>query len=148
MWNEIVTEEDISKFLCLYGNFHDSCIKEIRYVSGAFVNHDFAMSPFNVQRTVDIVFQRQHRSPSVIMLRFIGLNVLRLAPHNVNYTCEIHDAKLFRQDGLYYWADSCDIGNEIEAYEGTWVCSDKIEWLMIDECIGNNEIFTTKLEGC
>lgn len=145
MWNEIKTEEDINSFIGLFGHFHDSCIKEIRYVSGAFVDKDLSMNPVNDKRTVDMVFQRQYKNPMAIVIRFNGLAVLHLAPCNDNYTCEIHDATVFFKNGYTYWAD-CNgrIENEIERYDGTWICAEKIQWRIIDECIGNDEIFQAK----
>ena len=47
MWNEITTAEDIVNFMNMFGYFHDSCIKEIKYVNGAFVNEDLGMHPIN-----------------------------------------------------------------------------------------------------
>ena len=33
MWNEIITEADAEKFVNRVYGFHDSCIKELNYVS-------------------------------------------------------------------------------------------------------------------
>ena len=35
MWNEIITEADARKFVDRVYGFHDSCIKELNYISGA-----------------------------------------------------------------------------------------------------------------
>lgn len=40
MWNKIVNNEDINDFIKTVSGFHDSCIKEMKYVSGAYVNED------------------------------------------------------------------------------------------------------------
>ncbi len=147
MWNEIVTEEDISGFMSMFGHFHDSCIKEIRYVSGAFVEKDLSMNPINDKRIVDMIFQRQYENPMAIAIRLSGLKVLHLVPCNDNYTCEIHEATVFFKNGYAYWVD-CNIGteNELECYDGTWVCAKKIQWRIMDEYMGSNEIFKAKFE--
>jgi len=146
MWNEIFTEEDISNLMGLFGDFHDSCIKEIRYVSGAFVNHNLSMNPVNNMRMVDMVVQRQYRNPMAIVIRFTGVKMLHLAPHDDKYTCEIHGASMFIKNENIYWADCCEAINEIESYDGTWICADKAQWRIIDECIGSNNVFDAKYE--
>ena len=40
MWNEIRSEQDIRDFMDKVYAFHDSCIKEMHYVSGASVDAD------------------------------------------------------------------------------------------------------------
>lgn len=39
--------------------FHDSCIKEIKYVSGCYVDRERSMQPINSIRKVEVVFQSQ-----------------------------------------------------------------------------------------
>ena len=147
MWNEITAPEDMTGLMSAFGNFHDSCIKEIRYVSGAFVAENLAMNPVNSKRIVDVVFQRQYKNPTAIVLRFVGLNVLHLAPCNDNYTCEIHGAAAFFRCGRVYWADCADAADgEIESLGGTWICADKLRWRAADECIGEHEIFGASFE--
>ncbi len=42
MWNEITNEEDLQSFMkCMYF-FHDSCIKELKYISGAYVDENLS----------------------------------------------------------------------------------------------------------
>ena len=146
MWNEISTAEDISNLMCLFGGFHDSCIKEIRYVSGAFVNSDLSMNPINNMRIVDIVVQRQYKNPTAIVMRFVGVSMLHLAPYDDKYTCEIYDASMFLKNGNIYWADCNEAAGEIEDYDGTWICADKAQWRIIDEFIGNSAVFAAEYE--
>lgn len=40
MWNEITTEKELNNFLDVMCYFHDSCLKEIKYISGAYVNEN------------------------------------------------------------------------------------------------------------
>ena len=47
MWNEIRSEQDIRDFMDKVYAFHDSCIKEMHYVSGASVDADLRMYPLN-----------------------------------------------------------------------------------------------------
>lgn len=53
----------------MYG-FHDSCIKEMKYVSGAYVMDDLSMHPINEKRNISVLIQRQFENPSVIEMEF------------------------------------------------------------------------------
>ena len=44
IWNEIVTEEDISNLNNLYGYFEDSVIVSMNYISGNSINDEFVES--------------------------------------------------------------------------------------------------------
>jgi hypothetical protein len=41
MWNEINSNEDLSNFMDMHYGFHDSCLKELKYISGAYANEKF-----------------------------------------------------------------------------------------------------------
>ena len=130
MWHEIKTKDDIQSFMDVFGHFHDSCIKEINYVSGAFVDEDLSMSPVNDKRELEVIFQRQVYNPTTIEMCFCGLVKLNLEPVGINYTCEIHGAILVQKDGCFYWFDS-DIP-DMENYNGTWICAKGLRWRIID----------------
>ena len=140
-WNEINNEKDLNDFLYTCGGFHDSCLKELRYVSGAFVDEKFAMYPVNDQRKLYIIFQQQSRNSTVIELEFSRLVELHLNPNDENYTCEILDASLFFEDGKVYWGDSDWFETKRETYDGTWLCAEKVRWRILDFGIGEKEIY-------
>jgi hypothetical protein len=131
MWNEIFTDNDIDMLMKFYDEFHDSCIKEITYISGAYVNSDLSMFPVNNERILKITFQRQSK-PITIELEFSGLIKLNLSPNNQEYTCEISDATLIFDNGCIYWGDCSDLKGDFEKYDGTWVCSNKLRWKIVD----------------
>lgn len=141
MWNKINTEQELDNFLELCGGFHDCCLKELRYISGAFVNQNLGMYPINDQRKLYIVFQRQYENLTTIEIEFSGLVKLHLCPNDESYTCEILDAPMFFEDGKIYWADSDWFKEQRERYEGTWLCAEKVRWRNVDEYIGNKEIY-------
>lgn len=70
VWNEIITAKDLTDFLELYDGFHDCCLKELRYISGAFVGKDLSMNPVNTKRKLSILFQRQSEDKPVVELEF------------------------------------------------------------------------------
>ena len=47
MWKEIKTNGDIQSFMDLVCCFHDGCIKEMHYLSGAYVDEGLSMYPLN-----------------------------------------------------------------------------------------------------
>ncbi len=75
-WNSINTKDDIDKLMNVFGNFHDSCIKEVHYISGAYVNKDLEMNAINKRRNVTVVFQRQESNPSTIEVIFEKISKL------------------------------------------------------------------------
>ena len=100
MWNEIIDEKDIQNFMNKVGFFHDSCIKEMKYYSGAYVNDNLAMYPINDKRILNVIIQRQFKELSMIELQFIGLKYLNLFPTSEEYTCEIFESTMFIKDGF------------------------------------------------
>ncbi len=142
MWNEIISENDLNDFLVRFGYFHDSCIKEIKYIGGAYVNEDLSMYPINSQRTARIIFQRQYRDPSVIEMEFIGVSQLSLFPPDEKYTCEILDATMIRQEDRIYWCDCGGLSEtDLKDYQGALICASRVRWRAADEYIGKKEIY-------
>ena len=143
MWNEIVNENDLTDFMDTHYGFHDSCLKELKYISGAYVHENLSMHPINEQRILRVVIQRQFKNPSVIEMEFSGLKELRLNPFDENYTCEIHDALMILKDGYIYWCDCGDLSeDDLDDYGGTLICASKVRWRPVDECLGPKEIYT------
>ena len=133
MWIEIKNENDLKIFLNAYGGFHDCCLKELRYISGAFVNQNLEMHATNDLRKLSMVFQRQSQYATVIELEFIGLEKLNLCPSTEEYTCEILDVEMFYEENKIYWGDSEWFKIKRENYEGTWLCAQKARWRTLDK---------------
>lgn len=140
MWNDIRTPEELEQFLGMVQYFHDSCIKEMHYCSGAYVTEELSMHPINDQRVLRVIIQRQFHPMSVIELQFSGLKYLRLNPVDPRYTCEILDATMFLQDKLIYW---CDMGGlsetDVDSYDGTVICACALRWREIDGGLGKSD---------
>ena len=144
MWNEIANEKDLYIFMDAIYGFHDSCLKEIKYISGAYVNEKLNMLPVNNQRILHMIIQRQFENPSVIEMQFEGLKYLKLFPNDENYTCEILDATMIVKEDCVYWCDCGGLSEkDIESYTGTVICASKVRWRAVDEYIGPNEIYVT-----
>ena len=131
-WNEILSEQDLAEFAAMTGHFHDSCIKELRYVSGAYVDENLNMYPLNDRRVLRMVAQCQSREHPVVELEFAGLKALSLSPVGTDYTCEISEAVMRMKDGCFYWSDGGD----------TTVCAEKLRWrLLSGDRLGDKEIY-------
>ena len=142
MWNEIIDEKDIHNFMNEVGFFHDGCIKEMRYYSGAYVDNKMAMYPVNDKRILNVIIQRQYEDLSMIELQFIGLKYLNLFPNNEEYTCEILDSKMLIKDGFIYWCDCGELSEEdFKDYEGTLICAAKLRWRAIENRMGQEEYY-------
>lgn len=132
MWEIIHTNGEILKFMESVCYFHDSCIKEISYISGAYVSENLSMHPLNDRRVLRVVIQRQYEQNSMIEMEFQGLKHLKLFPANESYTCEILDATMIMKDGNIYW---CDCGNvpesDLDDYAGTLICASGFRWRII-----------------
>ena len=131
MWIDIISQDDINSLMEVYGGFHDSCITEIHYVSGAFVAKDLAMNAINDLRALRITFQRQECNPQGIEVEFSGLVKLHLEPSDPNYTCEILDVSFFYDRGMLCWGDSNWFEVQRDKYIGTWLQAKSAKWRVI-----------------
>ena len=132
MWETIHTNDEILKFMESVCHFHDSCIKEISYISGAYVSENLSMHPLNVRRVLRVVIQRQYEK------EFQGLKHMKLFPVDESYTCEILDSTMIMKDGNFYW---CDCGNvsesDLDDYAGTLICASGFRWRSIENHMGD-----------
>lgn len=145
MWNEINNQNDMDLFMEEMYGFHDSCIKEFKYLGGAYVEEELSMYPINEQRVLSLIIQRQFKDPSVLEMQFIGLQRLNFFPIDENYTCEIHDATMLFKDDYIYWLDCGGIPEEdFEDYEGMLICASKLRWRAADKYLGPEEVYVNR----
>lgn len=145
MWNEINNGSDLMHFMNLMGSFHDSCIKEMKYVSGAYVDDDLSMYPVNDCRILKVIIQRQYRDNPMIEMEFWGLKRLQLQPWDDQYTCEIQDATMEFKDDLIFWCDGGEVSEmDLGKYDGTMICAAKLRWRSIDNCMGPDDFFPSR----
>lgn len=146
MWNEITNEEGLQSFMKFMNSFHDSCIKELKYISGAYVDENLSMYPVNDQRVLKVIFQRQYAEYPMIELEFKGLKYLKLFPVDDQYTCEILDSTLILKNNCVYWADCGELSKEdIENYRGTIICASKLRWRSINGFMGKEMFFNSPI---
>ena len=134
MWYVVNSMEDISYLMTQFGNFHDSVLTELKYISGAYVNKDQTMVPLNLKREVSVVFQRQSEKLSSVELVFEGVKSIHLLPSIPDNSCEIFGAQILKYDGRFYWVDT-DFGvsflDDISQYSGNLISGEKLKWRSI-----------------
>ncbi|MBQ7761142.1 MAG: hypothetical protein IJ400_03695 [Clostridia bacterium] len=142
MWETIATNDEILKFMEKVCYFHDSCIKEISYISGAYVDENLSMHPLNDRRVLRIVIQRQYEKNSMIEMEFQGLKHLKLFPCDESYTCEILNSTMIMKNGAIYWCDGGDLSkSDLDDYAGTLICASKLKWRSIENHMGEKEFY-------
>ncbi len=147
MWMDIENELELSEFMKHHLYFHDSCIKEIKYISGAYVSDDLSMHPVNDKRILEMVIQRQYENDSAIVMQFFGVKCVKIFPVDENYTCELLGATMLFKNGCIYWCDCDDISkDDIENYDGTLVCAEKIRWKASNHLLGAKEIYISVID--
>lgn len=146
MWHEINTDEELIQFMNQMDFFHDSCIKEMNYLSGAYVCDDLSMFPLNNHRVLRVVIQRQNENYPMIEMEFQGLKSLRLIPVDENYTCEILESTMVIQDGDVYWCDcGCLLENNLDVHTGTLICASRLRWRAINGFMGEKAFYRSDM---
>lgn len=148
MWNEIRDENTLQEFMETIGYFHDSCIKEMKYVSGAYVNDDLSMHPVNDRRILHMLIQRQYEENSMIEIEFEGVKWLKLVPADEQYSCEILDATMIIKEDCIYWCDCGGLAeDELKDYDGTLICASKVRWRSVSGSMGKQEFYRQESIG-
>ncbi len=129
MWHEVVCQKELDEFLEKVYDLHDSCIAELRYISGAYVDENRAMYPFNDKRNLRVLIHQQCKDHPVIEMEFPKLKYLKLVPVDDNYTCEIGGISMAIWDGFFYWCDCSNVPiAEMQNYDGTVICASGFRW--------------------
>jgi len=148
-WIKIKNDNDIAQFMELYGFFHDSCIKEIKYISGMYVDNKLSMYPLNSKRDLSIIFQRQWKDPSTIEVIFEKIESLHLNPANEDYDGIIFNAYMCFENNKIVWFDCNDFENDdyemMYNYSNiTWVSASSIKYRIAENYLGKADIYINK----
>jgi len=128
----------------LHYGFHDSCVKELKYISGAYGDEDW-MHVINNLRILKVVFHGRFKNSDVIEMEFIGLKYIKMYPTDEKYTCEIFDATMILKEDCIFWCDEGGMSeDDLGSYEGTLICASKVRWRAIYDCIGQSEFYLSR----
>lgn len=130
MWNIIKNKKDIENLIEIFGNFHDSCLKELHMWTDHYVDEELSMHVNSELDThVRMLFQRQYENPSAIELLFEEVTGIEIYPSTVNYVDIILDAKIIYKDDIIYWAASEEwTPEESEDLAISWIGAKKVKW--------------------
>jgi hypothetical protein len=121
-WKNLETQSDIDELMQSLDNFHDSCIKDLKYTSGTYVDEDFSMI-MNTDPVVNLFIQRQSEFMTTIEFCLEGVSQFHIN-NSLDSTLEIFEASFFEKEGNFYWHSSDDIEDESAT---SFVCK-KIKW--------------------
>lgn len=139
---EINSDYDVEQLMKDVVFFHDSCIKEIVYISGGYVDENRAMNPFDSVKSLIIIFQSQVAKYRTFELKFEGVVQMNLVPKADDYDNIIYDAALIRNNELYYWAEWGNFKvEEPNNSSGTWISAAKVSWRPIELKKGEHPIY-------
>jgi len=128
-FRKICTDKDIMDFMKEFDFFHDSCIKEIHYISGCFVTNDRSMHPINSKRKLSIVFESQQAKCKSIELLFDKIAELHLIPETEEYDCIIRGVSFKRINDFFYWANWMDFSlDDLPIDFGTYIIAKSVSW--------------------
>ena len=129
-WHYVNKLHDIEFILEQTRGFHDSVLKELTYLSGAYVDNKNNMHCTDSIRQVAMRFDSQWcRSVEMV---FEGVVALNLRPYSDNESSYLYDASFFIQNETVFFFDSQI--NEIDnSYEGTWIASYGLRWRFYGE---------------
>ena len=127
-WNYVETQQDIDSILEQTSAFHDSVLKELDYISGAYVDENNSMYCSDSERRIKVRFDSQWCRP--IEMIFEGVTELNLRPASDNYSSNIYGATLLLQNAsIFFCDDTIDDINEL--YTGTWIKAYSLRWRFV-----------------
>ena len=147
-WTQIKNQKDIDDLMEKFDYFHDSCVKEIKYTSGMYVEKEAkGMNAVNEKREVHVIVQRQWR-PYCLEMIFEKILCMGLKPQDECYDGVIYDAYITKEKDYWVWFDATDFKDDYkEMYDYnnvTFVKAEKIKWRFNDELLGEDDIFVMK----
>ena len=145
-WNAVNSSNDIHDLMESFGGFHDTCLVDVFYRSGAHVTKDNAMvfEPSS-EYVLFMTFHSQWYKES-LELCFTGVRRCNIVGFQNNYFCEILDCYLAfhtdlvsgRDDPLIVWADfagfsPCRNAQESVLHEPatTYVIAEQLKWRFV-----------------
>jgi len=127
-WHYVETQQDIDFILEQTSSFHDSAIKELNYVSGAYVDGKNFLHCTDSERRVIMHVDSQLCRP--VEMIFEGVTALNLRPASDNQSSSIYGVTLSLQDASVFFCDGAISGAE-ELYAGTWIKAYSLRWRFV-----------------
>ncbi len=143
-WIEINNQKDIDFLMSKVYFFHDSCLKEFKYLSGMYVNDNSSMAAVNSKRQIHLIIQSQI-GPNTIEMMFEKISCMRLNPTDETYDGIIMSSYIAIENDCFVWFDNSDFKeNYQELYNNnfvTYIKAQKIKWRINNKYIGKDDVF-------
>ena len=133
-WNDITPPADADALQVIFGDFHDSCMREAHLWTDYWVSPELSMScAAHLDNKIRFLIQRQFRNPSAVELLFEQVTRFNLVPAPENYDSIILAATLLVRDGAIFWANNGEWTPETSNRdEFTWVCAKNLRWREVE----------------
>lgn len=139
-WIEVNSKEDVDYLNDIFGNFHDSCLKEICFSSGGYVQEDLSMHALG-QPIARFLFQRQWENPSAIEIEFRDVIQINIKPEGENEFVDIMIEHLYLYDNIFFWSARDYEIHEADKDCHTWISAKSVYWRIRDDFLGNKKIY-------
>ena len=140
LWNEIITQEDVKTFNNIFGEFHDSCLKEMCFSSGGYVSADLRMA-VQSNPIARFLFQRQWEDPAVIEVEFSNIVQINIKPASQNNGVDIIRTHLYLEDEMFFWSEKDYQFWRKDKDRCTWIASKAVKWRVRDELLGEEKVY-------
>ncbi|OXM82283.1 hypothetical protein CF651_31760 [Paenibacillus rigui] len=140
-WIPLNTQEDLDKFMNLFGWFHDACLKELYLWTEHYVDFNYSMGVSDkLDNRIRTLFQRQWQNPSAIELLFEEVIKLSISPSPENYDSIIYEGTFLYDNGIFYWADDRNWNpNKKLDYKVNWIAARKVSWREVSNWMGKQQ---------
>lgn len=140
-WNEIKNQIDVDNFNENFGYFHDSCLKELWFSTGGYVNEECRMNPIS-NPIARLIFQRQSKKLSIIEMEFKDVLQINVKPAPVNHGVDIIQTHLYYENGVFFLSDKDYEYSENEKDKSTWIAAQTVRWKKIENGLGKDNYYS------
>lgn len=138
-WKILMTNGDVREFNAMFGNFHDSCLKEMSYATGGYVSTDLEMNVESLP-IARYLFQRQMKEPSVVELEFREILQMNIVPVGNDEGVDIIHTHLYFEDGIFFLSEK-DYEFEERKSDSTWIAAKYARWRVRDDLLGEDMVY-------
>ncbi len=139
-WNNIEDEKDIEKLQYAFC-FHDSSLKEARYISGMYANKDGSMRCFTNFHRVYMLFQSQW-DEGVIEMLFDGVKNFHIGVDEDEQPMFGATIKKVESGIFLCTCDDSDNVDELKEYSDiTWIEAKNCKWRFVKKYIGSKQVY-------
>jgi hypothetical protein len=133
-WNEVKTQQEADRLMELFGDFHDSCLREAHLWTEHYVSNDLSMScTGTLDNQIRLLIQRQFKNPAAIEMLFEEITRFNLVPTPENYDSIINSATLLVRDGTTFWSPEGDwTPDKLDRDCATWIAAKRLFWREVD----------------